>query len=167
MTVYTRALMAGLATGIRSMTGLTGLVLATPPSSQFPDRLLGTPWVKRVVPVLAVGESVADKLPGVPPRTAAAPFAARLVVGALCGAILARRLPPLPVKGDTAPSPTEAEGAAPLVLAALIAAGATAVTTMLGPRWRALAAEWFHSDAPGAALEDAVGTALAWQAARR
>jgi uncharacterized membrane protein len=39
--------------------------------------------------LLAIGELIADKLPGIPKRTAMAPLLARICTGALCGACLA------------------------------------------------------------------------------
>lgn len=48
--------------------------------------------------LLAIGELIADKLPGIPRRTAIAPLLARICTGTLCGACLAvaanRSLPP-------------------------------------------------------------------------
>jgi uncharacterized membrane protein len=38
--------------------------------------------------VLAIGELIADKLPGMSKRTAPAPLLARVVIGGLCGACL-------------------------------------------------------------------------------
>jgi uncharacterized membrane protein len=92
------ALIAGLGfvTGLRSMTGLAGIV-----------RALDVPAVKRrganagageptgsatkVAALMAIGEMVADKLPGMPPRTAPVPLLGRLAVGAYIGATVARR----------------------------------------------------------------------------
>lgn len=42
-----------------------------------------------VFSLLAIGELIADKLPGIPRRTAIAPLLARICTGALCGASLA------------------------------------------------------------------------------
>ena len=180
MNVYARSVLAGAATGIRSTTGLTALTLSAPSAAgRLPDSVLGRPWVKAVVPLLAVAESVMDKLPGTPPRTAVAPFAARLVAGAACGLILARRIPPTPSFPDgsgsdqptvaTTANPSSAEPGSrgPLIVAAVLAAAGTAATTLLGPRWRSLAAGWFGTDSVGSFLEDAAGITLAAQAAVR
>jgi uncharacterized membrane protein len=76
--VYVRALGIGLVSGLRSMTG--------PAATRV--RAGGTPAL--VVPLLALGELIVDKLPGVPPRTAPPALAVRALAGGFAGADLAR-----------------------------------------------------------------------------
>lgn len=83
----------GAATGLRSM---TGLALA---SRELTDRPAGDvdalrQWladdtVANVLSGLAIGELVADKLPGLPDRVDPAPLTARGVIGAAVGAVAA------------------------------------------------------------------------------
>jgi uncharacterized membrane protein len=68
----------GTVTGARTTIGLAGLALRG---------RLGTA-ARYVVPVLAVGEIVADKLPGTPSRTDAPGLAARFVAGAISGRVV-------------------------------------------------------------------------------
>ena len=73
---YLRALGIGLVSGLRSLTG--------PAAARV--RLGGTPAL--VLPLLALGELVADKLPGIPPRTSPPALAARALAGGFAGASL-------------------------------------------------------------------------------
>ncbi|MEA2664224.1 MAG: hypothetical protein QOI11_1168 [Candidatus Eremiobacteraeota bacterium] len=73
---YLRALGIGLVSGLRSLTG--------PAATRI--RQGGTPAL--VLPLLALGELVADKLPGIPPRTAPPALAARALAGGFAGASL-------------------------------------------------------------------------------
>jgi uncharacterized membrane protein len=57
-----------------------------PAPRQSPGRQLANPAVAKVLSVLALGELVADKLPGVPNRNAPLPLLGRAVSGALVGA---------------------------------------------------------------------------------
>jgi uncharacterized membrane protein len=84
----------GAVTGLRSMTGLAVL------SRTYADRRV--PWrasrlrewlardaVANTVIALALGELVADKLPGVPDRIAPGPLFGRGLIGAVLGALVA------------------------------------------------------------------------------
>lgn len=51
---------------------------------------LGSTSVRRAVTIAAAGEMIADKLPGIPSRTAKALIAGRIISGAACGAAIAR-----------------------------------------------------------------------------
>jgi uncharacterized membrane protein len=136
-----RSVRIGTATGGRGFSGIAAAVLTTP----RPPGPLGHPVAKGVVALAAAGELVADKLPRTPSRLSPPGLMARLVNGALSAGLLARRA------GDD-PIPHMAIGA----LAAL--AGA-----VRGHRFRARLAARLHSDIPGALVEDAAVTTLAWR----
>ena len=53
-----------------------------------PLAFLAHPATAYIFTALAIGELVADKLPGTPSRKAAGPFAGRLITGALSGAAI-------------------------------------------------------------------------------
>ena len=100
---------------------------------------LGSGWAPWVLPVLALGEMVADQLPSTPSRTAPVGFATRLVSGAISGA---------------------AVGAGSM--GALVAGIAGAIVGTFGgyaARMRMAAA--FGNDRPAALIEDAVAVGVA------
>jgi uncharacterized membrane protein len=66
-----RSFAIGAATGLRTMSGPTAVGM-------------GTGW-GRILPLLALGELIADKLPSTPSRTIPAALAARMAGGALAG----------------------------------------------------------------------------------
>lgn len=95
----------GVAVGLGAVTGLrsfTGLAMV---ARELRDRNAGRWWRNRragrlerwlsepavagAVQVLAVGELLGDKLPGVPDRTDPGPLGGRMVIGALLGALVA------------------------------------------------------------------------------
>lgn len=80
----------GAITGMRSMSGVAVLALRS-------DGVM-----KRVVPVLAVGEMLADKTPFVGSRLDPLPLAGRALMGSLVGYLLARRGPRAPWLGALA-----------------------------------------------------------------
>ena len=57
--------------------------------SGSPLAFMGSRWAVIIFTVAALGEFVADLLPGTPPRTAAFPLTTRIVVGLLTGASVA------------------------------------------------------------------------------
>jgi uncharacterized membrane protein len=141
--VFWRAALLGLATGARSMTPLAALARSENPGLDA----LGGPWGRRLTAVAALGELVADKLPGTPSRLLPLPFAGRLVTGALAGYALAR--------GRRTPA----------VLPVLIAVAGAAAGSYAGAAWRASAAR--HSLAvPAALAEDGAAVLLSDVAAR-
>ena len=83
----------GVLAGMRSMTApaLLGYHLAQRPS-EAPDghpRHIASPWVAGGFGLLAAGEIVADKLPGMPERISPPVLLSRVVSGALTGAAVA------------------------------------------------------------------------------
>lgn len=84
--VYVQTSALGFVTGIRSMSSLA-LLGWTSDKSQEGMQLL-TQWLPLVA---ALGETIADKLPGIPSRTRPGPFIGRLVIGGISGLILCRR----------------------------------------------------------------------------
>lgn len=131
-TAVTSILALGAITGMRSMSGPAALAL----------RQAGP--LRRVVPLLAAGEMVADKTGLLGDRTAPVPLAGRGVMGALVGGVLARS------QGTN------------LLLGAGLGAGAAVLA--------AYAALWIRkrlplTDASGGLLEDALVVAIgAWSA---
>lgn len=160
------ALVAGLATGGRSMTPLALLALTAPAGSdRLPDRVFAVPWVRGFLGLLAVGELVGDKLPVTPSRTMPVVFATRLLTAAGCGVVIARRQ--TVDSGDPReplPQPPPASGVAAAVVTAV---GGAALSSVAGTRWRGLASRRFGQDWVGAVLEDlgSVG-AGSWAAGR-
>jgi len=70
-----RSFAIGAATGLRSMTG--------------PAAVAGSAGWGRILPFLALGELVVDKLPAVPARTIPPALAVRAIAGALAGRAVA------------------------------------------------------------------------------
>jgi uncharacterized membrane protein len=147
MSLLTRAALLGLATGSRTMSGLTALALG----SSSATGVLGSRWTRRLTGTAAAGEFVGDKLPQTPSRLRPEGLVPRLVLGAVTGALLSHR---------------EGGSRRRAVLAgALGLLGATA-GSRLGLSWRQLAARRFGRDLPGALIEDAWCAAAARYASR-
>ncbi|MBW8482253.1 hypothetical protein [Actinomadura parmotrematis] len=138
----------GAASGCRSSAGLTALALRSRRTDAGLAGYLAHPAAKPVAVLLASAELGVDKQPGVPSRLAPQGLSPRLALAAVTGGAAARR--------DGVP------GTAPALAAALAAAAAA----VAGHRLRAVAAQRFGSDLPGALAEDAVAAALAWTGAR-
>lgn len=91
-TIYARIAWLGAIAGIRSMTAPA--LLSQELSKQCVDhnsiaRLLEKPHIATMLTLLALGEVVADKMPGMPARTVAPAFFARIVSGTFVGATYA------------------------------------------------------------------------------
>lgn len=121
-----RALGIGAVSGLRTMTG--------PAAALAGNKQL---WA-RVLPLLAVGEFVADKLPGTPSRTRPPLLAGRALAGGVSGWII-----------------TDAEGEDARVGALLGIAGAIAAS-YLGAAYRGAAKKAHIPDLVPALFEDAV-----------
>ena len=132
-----RALGIGAVCGLRTMTGPASVLSASKNG-----------WA-RVLPLLALGELIADKLPNIPSRTMPPALAARAVSGGLCGWFLAT------ADGESGPFG-----------AALGVAGAVA-GTFLGSSYRAAAAKAHIPDLIPALFEDAVAGTAGLALARR
>ena len=82
----------GVSSGMRSVTPLAATAwfarMGRLPLEGTWAEWVGHPATVAVLTAAAVGEYVADKLPGTPNRTAAGPLIARLVIGSFVGAIL-------------------------------------------------------------------------------
>jgi uncharacterized membrane protein len=173
MSVLTRAVLLGLATGARSTSGLTALALSTTATGG----VLGNPWTRRLAGVAATGEFVGDKLPQAPSRLRPEGLLPRLVLGAVAGAVLTHR---------------EGGHRNRAVLAGGLGLLGAAAGSRLGASWRQLASQRFrtglaptdsarnsahdsarrdfrhrYADLPGALIEDAVTAATARYASRR
>jgi uncharacterized membrane protein len=169
-----RAALVGAATGSRSLTGLTALILSAPAGSAQPDRALGAGWVKGLAAVAAAQELVIDKLPGTPSRLTSAGLGARVIIGAAAGTMVARRQWPPRSGGPGAAEPAEAgdsgnpgrvqAGRAATAGTVAAAAGMAAASAWLGVRWRQAAVRHFGHDYAGAAIEDLAAMSLAWVA---
>lgn len=122
----------GFVAGLRSMTAPAAIAL----SAKKPG------FARYLVPALALGELVADKLPATPSRKEPLPFAGRIVSGAICGALLGAR------RGE--------------LTAGLFAGAAGAVAgTLGGARVRSALATQLDADLPAALVEDAAAIGLA------
>jgi uncharacterized membrane protein len=148
--VLLRAAALGAASGARSTAGVTAVAF----TSRRGDRGalasgLGSTAAKSVTAVAAAGELVGDQLPSTPSRLAPPALGGRLALGGTAAAAVARR-----------------DGHDPVV-PALVATGGALGGALLGSRLRAVAAQRFGSDRPGAFLEDGVTALLAWWGARR
>jgi hypothetical protein len=160
--------LAGAASGARSATGVAALTLAARPDTRTqPDRLLGRPWVKAVVGVLAAQEYVADKLPAAPSRLEPPGLAARLAGAGLSGVVIARRAPRTggPKSPSAAVNPERLGRPARITACAVTSMAAAAATAWLGARWRGWASDRLGHDWMGAGIEDAAALALAATAA--
>ena len=144
-----RVALLGLATGGRSSAGMAALALTTPAAST-PDRWLARlagPWGRGGAVVAALGEAVADKLPTTPSRLSPPALTARVGAGLAAGTLYARR------------------ERIPVLVPALVCAGAVVVGSVAGARWRAFAAARGWPDLPAALAEDATVAVLAFAAA--
>ncbi|ABF43635.1 conserved hypothetical protein [Candidatus Koribacter versatilis Ellin345] len=80
----------GIATGLRSITGLAALSQAARRQLvEVPFAWLGSEKVAEGLAIAAGAEYLGDKLPFVPARTETGPLAGRMLFGALCGALVA------------------------------------------------------------------------------
>ncbi len=90
--VFAFAIGIGFVAGLRSL--LAPAVIAWAAYAGWLDLhttllgFIGSWGAAMVLSILAIGELIADKTPGIPRRTAAFPLLARIVTGALCGACL-------------------------------------------------------------------------------
>ncbi|MFD6856019.1 hypothetical protein ACFWCF_01525 [Rhodococcus sp. NPDC060090] len=136
-----RSAVIGIASGLRSSTGLAAMLLAR--SSRPPH------WSRRVgAAVLVAGELAADKSPKIPSRLAAPALTARLAAGGGGAVALARR---------------DRAGTAPAVIIGAVGALAGSYG---GAWWRARAGQRMP-DWQAALAEDVVALALAGTALRR
>lgn len=143
-----RAGLLGFATGGRSSLGLATLALTAPSSGSW---LTGSQ--AKTGAVLAVaGELTADKLPQTPSRLQPLVLLPRLGFGAAAGAILAHRA---------------GQSRSATIRAGLAGAAGAGAGSVLGVRWRALAADRFGADWPGAVAEDVVAIGTAYAAGRQ
>lgn len=87
------ALLIGIVAGLRSMTAPAAISWAARLGWLHLENtklaFLGFAATPYIFTVLAIGELIADKLPGTPSRKAPVGFGARIVSGAICGAALA------------------------------------------------------------------------------
>jgi len=86
----------GFITGLRSMTGPAVIAWAVRLGWLHPMGALafvGRTWAVALFTLLAIGELIADKLPGTPNRTGAVGLSGRILAAAFCGAVLAASIP--------------------------------------------------------------------------
>ena len=136
-----RAAALGAVSGMRSMAGVTALSRRAEkdgPRTRS-ERLLHHRVMRRVMPIAAAGEMVADKLPFMKARTRPLPLAGRALFGAIAGGIIA----------------TEEEGST--LLGAVIGAVTAVAVAHLAYRARKYAHERFDlPDKLIAGVEDAL-----------
>jgi uncharacterized membrane protein len=143
-TLALRSFLLGAVCGGRTLTGLAAVALSTDPD-RVPRPLAGLAGAKgrRAVTVGALGEIVADKLPGIPSRLAPPSLLGRAAVGAVAASFLASR-----------------SGRRPAGFAVLGASGAVA-GSVVGARWRAAGQQRGWSTLAAAVAEDLVVVGLA------
>jgi uncharacterized membrane protein len=91
-----RCLLLGASSGVRTFSGPLVLGLRGADGLSGP---LGARGARALLGVAAVGEMVADKLPGVPDRIRSGALLGRTVAGAVCGGMLAHGLGAPAVRG--------------------------------------------------------------------
>jgi hypothetical protein len=145
ISVTLRAAALGLACGGRSQVGLAAVATRTPPSSGVgqPLRALTSSRGRRAAQLALLGELVGDKLPAAPSRLKPAVLVGRAGAGALSSYALATRF------------------RTPRAVPVLVGAVTAVLGSVLGARWRALAAARGWPDLPAALLEDMVTLGLA------
>jgi uncharacterized membrane protein len=139
------SVLLGAASGLRSQLAAATVVVRSDPS--LPP-MFRRAWTRRLMVAAAVGELVADKLPGTPSRLSPPGLAGRLALGALAAGLFAqtRQAPWLP--------------------AAAIGASSAAVAAKFGHDVRARLAH--HAPDPAVAVvEDALALGLAAAGASR
>lgn len=141
--LYLFALLLGMVAGLRTMSAPTAVAWAASSwvgwisLAGTPFSFLGSMWAVIILTLLAIGELIADQLPGTPSRKVPAQFAARIISGAVAGAAI----------GATGN----------LLVAGLIAGIVGAVIgTYAGAAARGALARAFGRDLPAALIEDAV-----------
>lgn len=87
---YAQAIGIGAVAGMRTMSApaLVSYAATTGQNEGMSQTLLASQNVSKVLGLLAVGEMIADKLPGIPDRTSAPSLAARAASGAFSGAAI-------------------------------------------------------------------------------
>ncbi len=86
--IYARAWQLGIVAGLRSVMPLALLVWTKEPAENDGP---GSPALKYVTGLAALGEVIADKLPVIPNRLRPGSLTGRLALGALAGALFSRR----------------------------------------------------------------------------
>lgn len=146
MTAYGLALLIGIVSGLRAMTGAAAAswaaFLGFLPVGGTWLGWLASPWTAGILTVLALGEFVTDQLPSTPSRTVPIQFATRVVVGAVAGAAFGFA------------------GGSALVGTIAGAVGAV-IGTLGGAAARSHLATRFGRDRPAALVEDAVAILVA------
>lgn len=150
-----RALLLGIASGMRSMTPLGTLARSydsAPRSAgwkQWP--LLRSGAGRAVLEVVWVGEMIADKLPIIPPRIHQGPLAGRMLLGTVAGLAIG----------------TEGKGTAPKVAGGLAGLAGAVAGAYGGYATRIFLTRGVGlPDLPGALAEDAGAIAIAHKGAR-
>lgn len=146
MLAYIVALLVGVVTGLRAMTGAAaaawGAYFGLLPVGGTWLWWLASPWTVGILTALALAELVSDQLPATPSRKTPVQFGTRLIIGAVAGAAF----------GLAAGS-------------ALIGAVAGLIGAVIGTLGGAEARSWLAArlgrDLPAALVEDAIAIALA------
>ena len=139
------ALLLGVVTGLRAMTGAAAAgwaaYLGILPVAGTWLGWLASPWTVGILTLLALAELVTDQLPSTPSRKVPVQFGTRLIVGGVAGWAIGLA------------------GGAPLVGAVAGLVGAV-IGTLGGAALRARLAAGFGRDLPAALIEDAVAIGL-------
>jgi uncharacterized membrane protein len=90
--LFACALGLGFVAGLRSMLAPAAVAWAAHLGwlnlSPGPFAFIGSKGALIILSLFAIGELIADKMPGVPKRTAVAPLLVRMITGGVCGACL-------------------------------------------------------------------------------
>ncbi len=148
MSILTRAMLLGLATGGRSSLGLAALAAT---AERDAGSVLSSRWSARLAGLVAAAELIGDKLPQAPSRLEPRGLIPRLGLGVVGAAMLAHR---------------EGNSRSRTVLAAGLGLAGAAAGSRLGARWRTEATAKFGSRLPPAVLEDLVCLSTAGYATR-
>jgi uncharacterized membrane protein len=145
MLIFINAFLIGIASGLRSLTGLAAVSWAAHfgvlPLNHTWLAFLGYAFTPYILTFLAIAELVNDKLPKTPSRLAPPGFITRIVTSALCGLAIG-------ISGNG-------------IIIGLVAGILGAITgTFGGAKARSLLARAFGRDLPAALLEDAVAIGI-------
>lgn len=138
--IYLLALLLGMVTGLRAMTGAAaaswaaylGIAKVTDTWLGF----LGSTWAVAIFTILAIIEFVTDQLPSTPSRKVPVQFGTRIVIGAVAGIAIA--------------------GTTHALLGGAAGALGAVIGTLGGAQIRGQLAASFGKDPPAAFIEDAV-----------
>jgi uncharacterized membrane protein len=146
MFIFINAFLVGITSGLRALTGLAAVSWTAHfgilPLDHTWLAFLGYAFTPYILPLMAIGELVNDKLPKTPSRLAPPGLITRIVTSALCGLAIG-------LSGNR------------MITGLLAGILGTVAGTFGGAKVRSLLAKTFGRDLPAALLEDAVALGIA------